>query len=71
MMLTDTEIKTTGFRALVAALGDVEAEKFITLIRREPFDYTKWRQTLWPDKTVEEISQAAMKQRHATGRDRQ
>jgi hypothetical protein len=39
-MLTDTEIKTTGFRALVAALGDVEAEKFITLIRREPFDST-------------------------------
>jgi len=28
-MLTDTEIKTTGFRALIAALGDVQAEKFI------------------------------------------
>jgi hypothetical protein len=63
MMLTDTEIKTTGFRALVTVLGDVDAEKFITLIRREPFDYTKWHRSLWPDKTVEEISQAAMKQR--------
>jgi hypothetical protein len=67
MMLTDTEIRTTGFRALVAALGDVQAEKFITLIRREPFDYTQWHRTLWPDKSVEEISQAAMKQRQAAG----
>ena len=65
MMLTDTEIKATGFRALVAALGDVQAEKFIALIQREPFDYTQWQRTLWPDKSIEEISQAAMKQRQA------
>ena len=64
-MFTDTEIKTTGIRALVAALGDVQAEKFIALIQREPFDYTKWQQTLWPDRTLDEISQAAMKQRQA------
>ena len=32
MMITDTEIRTMGFRALVAALGDVQAEKFIALI---------------------------------------
>ena len=63
MTLTDTEIRATGVRALVEALGDVQAEKFIALIRREPFDYTKWQQTLWPDRTVDEISQAAMKQR--------
>jgi hypothetical protein len=67
MMLTDTEIRTTGFRALVAALGNVQAEKFVALIRREPFDYTKWHQTLWPDRTIEEISQAAMKRRQAAG----
>jgi hypothetical protein len=65
MMSSDTEIKTAGFRALVDALGDVQAEKFITLIRREPFDYTQWQRTLWPEKSVEEISAAAMKQRQA------
>jgi hypothetical protein len=64
-MFTDTEIKVTGFRALVEALGDVQAEKFIALIQREPFDYTQWQRMLWPDKSVEEISQAAMKQRLA------
>jgi hypothetical protein len=62
-MITDTEIKTAGFRALVAALGDVQAEKFIALIQREPFDYTRWQRTLWPDATIEEISRAAMKHR--------
>lgn len=63
-MLTDTEIRATGVRALVEVLGDVQAEKFIALIQREPFDYTKWQQTLWPDRTLDDISQAAMKQRH-------
>jgi hypothetical protein len=61
-MLTDTEIKTTGFQALVAALGDVQAEKFIALMQREPFDHTKWHRTLRPDRSVEEIGRAAMKQ---------
>jgi hypothetical protein len=65
MMLSDSEIKVAGFRALVAALGDAQAEKFIALVQREPFDYTRWQQTLWPDKGIEEISQAAMKQRKA------
>jgi hypothetical protein len=63
MMSTDAEIKATGFRALVAALGDVQAERFIALVQREPFDYTQWQQALWPDRSVEEISQAAMKHR--------
>ena len=62
-MLTDTEIKTAAFRVLVDALGDVQAERFIALIRREPFDYTEWHRTLWPNRSVEEISQAAMKNR--------
>ncbi|MGO8689834.1 MAG: hypothetical protein ACLQLG_09380 [Thermoguttaceae bacterium] len=62
-MFTDTEIKAAGFRALVAALGNVQAEKFIALIQREPFDYTRWHRDLWPDMGVEEISRAAMKHR--------
>ena len=63
-MMTDTEIKAAAFRALVDALGDVQAERFIALIRREPFDYTQWHRTLWPEKGVEEISRAAMEARH-------
>ncbi len=66
-MFTDSEIKTTGFRALVAALGDVQAEKFIALIQREPFDYTQWQRALWPGEDIETISQAAMRQRGVSG----
>ena len=40
-MITDTELKIKGFSTLVSALGEVEAERFIALILREPFDYTK------------------------------
>ena len=44
-MITDTEIKVKGIQLLSRYLGDVEAERFVALIQREPFDYTKWRQT--------------------------
>lgn len=64
-MITDTEIKIIGVKALTDALGQVNAEKFISLIMREPFDYTKWQRQLWNDRSVEEISQAAMAFRRA------
>ena len=42
---------------------DVQAEKFIALVMRSWFDYTKWQRKLWVEKSVEEISDAAMKLR--------
>jgi hypothetical protein len=60
-MITDAEIKIKGFNALTNALGEVEAERFVSLIMREPFDYTKWQRELWNEKTIEEISSSAMK----------
>lgn len=59
-MMTDTEIRLKGVQVLAEYLGDVEAERFIALIQREPFDYTKWRQGLDEDLTIEDISQKAM-----------
>ena len=59
-MITDTEIKIKGIKALAESLGDVEAERFISLIQREPFDYTEWRQDLDTDLTIDEISKKAM-----------
>ena len=60
-MITDTEIRIKGMEALSEAIGLVEAERFISLIQREPFDYTKWRQNLFEGLSVEEISTQAMK----------
>ncbi len=59
-MITDSEIKRKGMDALINQLGEVEAERFITLIMREPFDYTEWQRTLWIDAGVEELSKKAM-----------
>lgn len=60
---TDTELKILGMEALIAALGEVMAEKFITLMNREQFDYTEWQRNLWNDQSVEELSKAAMARR--------
>ena len=62
-MKTDTEVRLAGLRALVDALGTVEAERFVTLMLREPFDYTTWQRHLWAEKSVNEISKAAMELR--------
>ena len=48
-MITDTEIRLKGIQVLTKYLGDVEAERFVALIQREPFDYTKWRQDMDED----------------------
>jgi hypothetical protein len=61
--MTDTELKIKGLHTLTAALGEVEAERFITLILREPFDYTKWQEHLWENRSLEDISQSAMRKR--------
>ena len=62
-MITDEQLKIEGLKVLTEALGDVQAEKFIALIMRSPFDYTKWQKRLWVGKSVEDISNAAMELR--------
>ena len=62
-MITDEQLKIEGLKALTEALGEVQAEKFIALIIRSPFDYTKWQKKLWAARSVEDISDAAMELR--------
>jgi hypothetical protein len=51
-----------GYECLMDKLGLVEAERFIVLVNREPFDYTEWRRdNLFTDMTLEELSAAAQK----------
>ena len=63
-MKTDTEIRVDGLKALTDSLGVVEAERFVSLILREPFDYTRWQKDLFEEKSVEEISRSAMEARN-------
>jgi len=61
-MYTDTVLRNTGMRILISNLGNVEAERFITLINREPFDYTEWQQNLFEGMSVRELSKIAMQE---------
>lgn len=66
-MITDTEIRVKGIQILAQYLGDIEMERFIALIQREPFDYTQWRQEIDADeKSIEDISRKAMALRNKT-----
>jgi hypothetical protein len=61
-MKTDSIIKQEGMNALISKLGHVDAERFIVLITKEPFDYTKWReQHLDEGLSVQQLSQKAMR----------
>ena len=60
-MKADTIIKVEGMNALIAKLGYVDAERFIMLMNKEPFDYTKWRDENLDNKlSVRELSKQAM-----------
>lgn len=63
-MITDSEIKQKGLQILTQYLGNVEAERFLALMQREPFDYTLWRQNLVEDVGVEQLSRDAMAWRY-------
>jgi hypothetical protein len=45
--------------ALLDRLGPAEATRFMTLVQREGFDYTNWRQNLFEGKTVDQIADMA------------
>jgi hypothetical protein len=60
-MKTDSEINNTGFESIFSKLGMVDAERFIMLIKRDKFDYTDWQKNLWPDETVESLSEKAQR----------
>jgi hypothetical protein len=47
--------------ALKRALGAVDAERFISMVKRDTFDYTEWRRGLWNDMTIEEVYAEAAK----------
>jgi hypothetical protein len=65
-MRTNTVLKDDGMRILAEQLGLVEAERFIALIRQEPFDYTEWRQGLYRDVPLNQFLRDAQEYRDKT-----
>ena len=65
-MMNSAVLLDKGIQCLMDNLGLVEAERFISLIHAEQFDYTEWRQdNLFNNMSVEELSKAAMEYREA------
>ncbi len=58
-MKTEAEIRQVGLRALIEALGVVDAERFIAAVNRDRFDYTEWRKNGLPDGDIETLSAQA------------
>ena len=61
-MYAEMALRDEGMKILVNKLGQVEAERFISLIIREPFDYTEWQRDLFNNMSVKELSNMAMKE---------
>jgi hypothetical protein len=59
-MYAEMALREEGMKILINKLGQVEAERFISLIIREPFDYTEWQRNLFNDMSVKELSNLAM-----------
>jgi len=60
-IMTETILMRTGMKVLIEQLGNINAERFVSILLREPFDYTEWRKNnLCVGMTVNEISKEAM-----------
>ena len=60
-MHKEIALRNEGMQILINSLGHVEAERFISLIIREPIDYTEWQRNLFNKMSVKELSNLAMK----------
>ena len=60
-MTEEAVLMKTGMKILIENLGNIDAERFVSILLREPIDYTQWRKNnLGLNMTVEEISKEAM-----------
>jgi len=67
-MHTETALRSEGMKVLISHLGPVQAERFISLVIREPFDYTEWQRGMFNDMSVKELSGLAMQEREESGK---
>ena len=54
-MITDNILRYEAINILTKTLGPVDTERFICMIKRDTFDYTKWRRNQWNDMTIEDL----------------
>ena len=57
---SEAKLLNEGMERLIDALGIVEAERFISLVTRERFDYTEWQREAFADMSLEDIRREAL-----------
>ena len=58
-MKSDAVVRIEAMDTLIKHLGEVDAERFITIVKSDAFNYTEWRRGLWENKSINEIHRAA------------
>ena len=58
-MKSDNLLRVEAMNILMNTLGALDTERFISMVKRDTFDYTEWRSNLWNDKSIEEIHRLA------------
>ena len=58
-MRTDNVVRVEAMQALINALGALDTERFICMMKRDTFDYTEWQRNLWDGMSIEEIHEQA------------
>ena len=59
-MKADHILRYEAMELLLRKLGAVDAERFISMVKRDTFNYTEWRRGQWNEMTIEEIHVAAV-----------
>ena len=55
-MKSDVMVRVEAMNVLIQGLGEVDAERFITIIKQDDeFDYTEWRKPILEDRSIDEI----------------
>ncbi len=58
-MTTDVALRVAVMDTIIQKFGEVDAERFIYIVKKDNFDYTEWQRDLWKDKTIDEVHKLA------------
>ena len=58
--MSTVDIIDKGMNCLLQNLGSIDTERFIAILIREKFDYTKWRRDYFGNTSVSELNEEAV-----------
>ncbi len=61
LSISSSELLKSGMKCLTDNLGIINAERFISLIIKEQFDYTKWQKTYFDSIEPKQFDEALLK----------